>query len=155
MHAETALVSQAQEMFHIPIGSGGSFGCVCLAEHVMAADMQDLLNRGAAYQCHRLRPQKDKYDERSDSPMRKKEVNMSEDVSEASVESDCSSEPCVMPCHYCICKFDIRAPHMPQFRLDVCRMILCEHCGNKRCPHATDHRLECTSSNEPGQDGSV
>ena len=30
----------------------------------------------------------------------------------------------------------------------------CEICGNKRCPHRTDHRLACTSSNEPGQKGS-
>lgn len=34
------------------------------------------------------------------------------------------------------------------------RMFLCSECGNKRCPHATDHRLECTNSNEPGQPGS-
>jgi hypothetical protein len=34
------------------------------------------------------------------------------------------------------------------------RMILCGTCGNKRCPHATDHRLACTGSNEPGQLGS-
>lgn len=34
------------------------------------------------------------------------------------------------------------------------RMILCPKCGNKRCPHATDHRLACTNSNEPGQPGS-
>jgi hypothetical protein len=34
------------------------------------------------------------------------------------------------------------------------RMFLCAACGNKRCPHATDHRLECTGSNEPGQKGS-
>ena len=34
------------------------------------------------------------------------------------------------------------------------RMFLCQTCGNKRCPHATDHRLECTGSNEPGQPGS-
>ena len=34
------------------------------------------------------------------------------------------------------------------------RMILCATCGNKRCPHATDHRLACTNSNEPGQPGS-
>lgn len=33
-------------------------------------------------------------------------------------------------------------------------MIVCEKCGNKRCPHATDHRHECTNSNEPGQPGS-
>lgn len=34
------------------------------------------------------------------------------------------------------------------------RMILCE-CGNKRCPKASDHELQCTSSNQPGQEGSV
>ena len=32
--------------------------------------------------------------------------------------------------------------------------IICPDCGNKRCPKATDHRLECTGSNEPGQKGS-
>ena len=35
------------------------------------------------------------------------------------------------------------------------RMYLCALCGNKRCPHATDHRYDCTNSNEPGQEGSV
>lgn len=35
------------------------------------------------------------------------------------------------------------------------RMFLCPECGNKRCPKATDHRLECTHSNEPGQPGSA
>ncbi len=34
------------------------------------------------------------------------------------------------------------------------RMILCPTCGNKRCPHATDHDLACTNSNDPGQPGS-
>lgn len=34
-------------------------------------------------------------------------------------------------------------------------MICCEICGNKRCPHATDHRYSCTDSNEPGQPGSI
>lgn len=34
------------------------------------------------------------------------------------------------------------------------RYFLCETCGNKRCPHATDHRNACTGSNEPGQAGS-
>jgi len=33
-------------------------------------------------------------------------------------------------------------------------MVVCPTCGNKRCPHATDHRLPCTGSNEPGQPGS-
>lgn len=31
----------------------------------------------------------------------------------------------------------------------------CEKCGNKRCPHHSDHNLECTGSNKPGQAGSV
>lgn len=34
-------------------------------------------------------------------------------------------------------------------------MIVCSECGNKRCPKASDHRLDCTGSNEPGQAGSV
>ena len=32
--------------------------------------------------------------------------------------------------------------------------IACEDCGYKRCPKATDCELECTNSNEPGQEGS-
>jgi len=31
----------------------------------------------------------------------------------------------------------------------------CEICGNKRCPHHTDHNFACTGSNEPGQLGSA
>lgn len=34
-------------------------------------------------------------------------------------------------------------------------MVLCQDCGNKRCPKATDCALECSGSNEPGQKGSV
>lgn len=34
------------------------------------------------------------------------------------------------------------------------RFITCAICGNKRCPHAADHRNACTNSNEPGQKGS-
>lgn len=32
--------------------------------------------------------------------------------------------------------------------------IICPSCGNKRCPRATYHELECTNSNESGQPGS-
>lgn len=32
--------------------------------------------------------------------------------------------------------------------------IVCPDCGNKRCPKSTDHALQCTNSNEPGQEGS-
>lgn len=31
----------------------------------------------------------------------------------------------------------------------------CEKCGNKRCPHHSDHLLACTGSNDSGQKGSV
>lgn len=42
------------------------------------------------------------------------------------------------------------------FGLVFCRpMITCRTCGNKRCPKASDCSLECTNSNEPGQEGSV
>ena len=34
-------------------------------------------------------------------------------------------------------------------------MVLCPDCGAKRCPKATNHMLECTNSNEPGQEGSI
>jgi hypothetical protein len=33
--------------------------------------------------------------------------------------------------------------------------IVCDICGHKRCPHATNHELECTGSNESGQKGSL
>ena len=38
----------------------------------------------------------------------------------------------------------------PNMRFNVCPI-----CGNKRCPHATDHNYKCTNSNDVGQTGSV
>lgn len=38
---------------------------------------------------------------------------------------------------------------------ELCEMIVCTTCGNKRCPKANDHRNACTGSNEPGQPGSA
>ncbi|APZ06643.1 hypothetical protein BWI95_17130 [Kosakonia cowanii JCM 10956 = DSM 18146] len=35
------------------------------------------------------------------------------------------------------------------------RFVVCPDCGNKRCPHANDHRNACSGSNEPGQVGSA
>jgi hypothetical protein len=40
------------------------------------------------------------------------------------------------------------------FSIVQSQMILCPTCGSKRCPRATDHRLACTNSNDPGQLGS-
>jgi hypothetical protein len=33
------------------------------------------------------------------------------------------------------------------------RMIVCDICGNKRCPHAQDKGMQCTDSNDVGQVG--
>ena len=54
-------------------------------------------------------------------------------------------------CRRCLRERDERIDGL---EIEMCRMILCPICGNKRCPHATDHRNPCTGSNEPGQDGS-
>ncbi len=35
------------------------------------------------------------------------------------------------------------------------QMILCPICGNKRCQKASDHRNECTGSNDLNQKGSI
>lgn len=35
------------------------------------------------------------------------------------------------------------------------RFVVCSECGNKRCPHANDHRNACTGSNEPRHEGSA
>lgn len=59
-------------------------------------------------------------------------------------------------CHRCITEKNLTVEmigrHMP---LNMTKMILCPVCGNKRCPHASNHDLPCTGSNEPGQTGSV
>ena len=39
-------------------------------------------------------------------------------------------------------------------REEVCHMVVCQVCGNKRCPHSDSHANRCTHSNEPGQKGS-
>jgi hypothetical protein len=63
-----------------------------------------------------------------------------------------SREMCT--CHRCIKEKDLR-DESGLLPLSSTRMILCTSCGNKRCPHASDHTLACTGSNEPGQKGSV
>lgn len=58
-------------------------------------------------------------------------------------------------CHKCIEARGERAPGDRLFPLSSSRMIVCSKCGNKRCPHANDHRNECTNSNATGQPGSA
>lgn len=54
-------------------------------------------------------------------------------------------------CQRCL---DERDERFGGFPARMSMMVLCPTCGNKRCPHATDHRHACTGSNEPGQPGS-
>lgn len=63
--------------------------------------------------------------------------------------------PC--PCYRCTKeRTDIDpGPMMLGQSIEMQRYFLCETCGNKRCPHAADHRNACTGSNEPGQPGSL
>ena len=66
------------------------------------------------------------------------------------VESVSDGANCCRKCE------DASLAHMtPGERLFCRRFIVCNNCGNKRCPKATDHDLACTNSNEPGQKGSV
>jgi len=57
-------------------------------------------------------------------------------------------------CHRCIKEFSLK-DEFSNLPLSSTKMIVCPKCGNKRCPHASDHDLECTNSNEPGQQGST
>lgn len=65
-----------------------------------------------------------------------------------------SLHPLVQPCgcRACLIERDERCFGWP---IASTHMIVCETCGNKRCPHAADHRNACTGSNEPNQPGSV
>lgn len=56
-------------------------------------------------------------------------------------------------CRACRRARDERTPW--GFPVETSMMIVCETCGYKRCPHATDHRHACTNSNSSGQRGSV
>lgn len=57
-------------------------------------------------------------------------------------------------CQCLRCLTDRGVQDYPGVSVAATRMILCAECGSKRCPNATDCRLDCTKSNEPGQYGS-
>lgn len=59
-------------------------------------------------------------------------------------------------CHRCRDADDAKLPEREaQMRSLTRGMVVCETCGCKRCPHASDHRNACTGSNDVGQPGSV
>ena len=57
------------------------------------------------------------------------------------------------PCRTCAAE---RAKDMPfdEAIMHTGRFFVCETCGNKRCPKASDHHMACTGSNAQGQEGS-
>jgi hypothetical protein len=64
----------------------------------------------------------------------------------------------VMSCCYCIrCLRNrkVSKEHAPHLPYESSRMIVCPNCGNKRCPHASDHTYNCTNSNSLNQEGSI
>ncbi|MCK6926186.1 hypothetical protein L8Q48_02875 [Enterobacter roggenkampii] len=68
------------------------------------------------------------------------------DSSPKIAESRCGNSPVIPECSCHACR--------PVTFADS-RFVVCPECGNKRCPHANDHRNACTGSNEPGQEGSA
>ena len=66
------------------------------------------------------------------------------EVSPAHRQMPNSLAPTECPCASCLTEAGVSAWWM----------IVCDECGNKRCPHGTDHRHDCTGSNEAGQAGS-
>lgn len=60
------------------------------------------------------------------------------------MESNCNCTECI----------SVRGDSINGIPRLMCEMIVCETCGNKRCPRASNHRNDCTNSNEPGQIGS-
>lgn len=81
----------------------------------------------------------------SEDPGAKLLANFSDNVNS---QADCI-------CHRCIEENEIKSTSIPFLPLNCTMMIVCPICGNKRCPHASDHRSECTKSNDPGQVGSI
>lgn len=49
--------------------------------------------------------------------------------------------PTACPCMSCLAEAGVQ----------VWWMVVCDLCGNKRCPHAANHLNDCTRSNEVGQ----
>lgn len=58
-------------------------------------------------------------------------------------------------CHKCLDAVTVDTGTGVPIPVSLTQMILCPICGNKRCPHATDHELTCTGSNDVDQAGSI
>ena len=57
-------------------------------------------------------------------------------------------------CHCRQCQVD-REDKKDGIPMWMARMTVCDLCGNKRCPHASNHQNECSGSNARNQTGGV
>jgi len=81
-----------------------------------------------------------------DGPMHTFDATWLEMANRERVDGQCT-------CHRCE---NARMQHETVTEKIMCRpFIVCETCGNKRCPKATDCDLDCSCSNDPGQTGSI
>lgn len=71
--------------------------------------------------------------------------------------ADPNTAPCLCGCLMCFSerREANKAKLLFASPMDAGWRYSCELCGNKRCPHHTDHRLACTASNSTGQPGSA
>jgi hypothetical protein len=57
-------------------------------------------------------------------------------------------------CYTCLSQIDGPKIGTLQLPITASVMVVCDMCGNKRCPRATHHDNKCTASNDPEQPGS-
>ena len=84
------------------------------------------------------------------TPARQAQLKGMEAITAIKAALEAKDEPVACWCHKC--NENELVNGIP---FAMTRMILCPKCGNKRCPKASDHTLQCTNSNEPNQAGSV
>ena len=65
-----------------------------------------------------------------------------------------AGDPAIRRCCFMHEKSDLRAQFAEMWGFHRL-FIVCNVCGNRRCPKASDCALECTGSNASGQVGSV
>ncbi len=59
----------------------------------------------------------------------------------------------VCGCRQCLRDRREEEPPGSGWPVELVRMIVCPICGDKRCPHASDHRYTCTGSTAPDPPG--
>lgn len=80
------------------------------------------------------------------------QINISKNMEGLKMSDDIKTECKCYTCQAEIAKTEQNDTPFGNSRM--MHMFFCPICGNKRCPHGTDHMLACTGSNDSGQKGS-